>query len=76
MTNDNPGNSIYPAAIIYRYPYPNTGKSYIGSSVSDNPNYKGSPSNRAMVRIEADHDRTGKPVVQGVTNRPRCAQSR
>jgi hypothetical protein len=52
-------------AIIYKIPYPNTGKAYIGSSISGREDYYGSMSERGIALMEADHARGGLPVVRG-----------
>ena len=49
-------------AIIYKIHYDNVGKAYIGSSVSENPNYWGSMSARGQTRIRDDHARAGVPI--------------
>jgi sarcosine oxidase delta subunit len=41
-------------AIIYTIPYPNTGKAYIGSSISEREDYYGSMCERGIALRDAD----------------------
>jgi hypothetical protein len=51
-------------AIIYKIHYDNVGKAYIGSSLSEDPNYWGSMSERGEARMRDDHARAGLPIVR------------
>jgi hypothetical protein len=51
-------------AIIYKIHYDNAGKAYIGSSLSEDPNYWGSMSRRGEDRMRDDHARAGLSIVR------------